>query len=145
MMMTNLKLAVRPWLAAMALVAAPAWAHHSAVGYDLTRTVSANATLKEFLWIAPHSSAVFTIVTADGKAQEITLGSAAPNKFAGQGFKPRDFKAGQKVEITWYPTRNGKPGGLLATMKLPDGRVFEDIEFANLSKINAKHFEDDSK
>jgi hypothetical protein len=42
---------------------------------------------------------------------------------SGQGFKPRDFKVGQKVIMTWHPNRNGVPGGELVEFTLEDGRV----------------------
>jgi hypothetical protein len=72
---------------------------------------------------------VFVIKGTDGKQQEATMGSASPAALARQGFKPRDFKAGDKMDITWRPSRSGAIGGLLATMKLTDGRTFSDPEF----------------
>lgn len=109
-------------------MAAPLSAHHSFAGYDMSKTRSASATLKEFRWGAPHSSVVFVIKGADGKPQEVTMGSASPAAFAKQGFKPRDFKVGDKMEITWHPSKSGATGGVLATMKLADGRKFGDTE-----------------
>lgn len=120
----------------MAMVA-PVWAHHSAVGYDRSKTIGAHATLKEFRWGAPHSTAVFEIQTAGGKVQEITVASAAPSMFFKQGFKPRDFKAGDNMDITWHPARSGIPGGQLASVKLADGRTFKDTEFLGTAD-NAK-------
>ena len=49
------------------ILAAPLWAHHSGAGYDMSKTLSADATLKEFRWGAPHSQVVFMIKGADGK------------------------------------------------------------------------------
>ena len=113
--------------------AAPVAAHHSFAGYDMKKTVSAQATIKEFRWGAPHSAAVFTIKGADGKPQNINVASASPAAFIRQGFKPKDFRVGDKVEITWNPTRNGASGGILASMKLPDGRVFAETENQTLN------------
>ena len=110
-------------------IAGPAAAHHSAAGYDMAKTLSADATLKEFRWGAPHSAVVFAIKGADGKAQDVTMASATPGAFARQGFKPRDFKVGDKMKITWHPSKSGAVGGTLATITLPDGRKFGDAEF----------------
>ena len=110
-------------------LAAPVSAHHSFSGYDMSKTLSAPATLKEFRWGAPHSSVVFLIKGADGKPQEVSMASASPASFAKQGFKPRDFKVGDKMTITWHPSKSGAVGGTLATLKLPDGREFGDAEF----------------
>jgi Family of unknown function (DUF6152) len=118
------------WSAILAAgLAAPVSAHHSFSGYDMSKTLSAPATLKEFRWGAPHSGVVFVIKGPDGKPQEVTMASASPAAFAKQGFKPRDFKVGDKMEITWHPSKSGAVGGSLATMTLPDGRKFGDTEF----------------
>jgi len=118
------------WSAILAAgLAAPLSAHHSFAGYDLSKTMTAPATLKEFRWGAPHSMVVFTIKGADGKPQDVTMASASPAALARQGFKPRDFKSGDKMEITWNPSKSGAIGGQLKSMKLPDGRKFNDAEF----------------
>lgn len=113
------------------LVAGGAAAHHSAAGYDFNKTESAQATIKEFRWGAPHSSIVITIKGANGRPEDVALASAAPTSFVRQGFKPKDFRIGDKVEIAWHPTKNGNPGGILETMKLGDGRVFKETEFSS--------------
>lgn len=113
------------------LVAGVAAAHHSAAGYDFSRTESSQATIKEFRWGAPHSSIVITIKGANGRPEDIALASAAPTTFVRQGFKPKDFHIGDKIEIAWHPTKNGNPGGILETMKLGDGRVFKETEFSS--------------
>jgi Family of unknown function (DUF6152) len=112
------------------VISAPTSAHHSAAGYDMAKTLTAPATIKEFRWGAPHSSAVFVIKGTNGKPEEVTMASAAPGTFMKQGFKPRDFKVGDKVEITWHPSKSGAIGGQLDGMKLPDGRTFKETEFA---------------
>jgi hypothetical protein len=113
-------------------LAAPLSAHHSGAGYDMSKTLSAQATLKEFRWGAPHSAAVFIVKGEDGKPQEMTMAAATPSAFTRQGFKPRDFKVGDKMEITWHPSKSGA-GGALAGMKLADGRKFGDVEIGLLS------------
>jgi hypothetical protein len=109
--------------------AAPVTAHHSFSGYDMSKTLSAPATLKEFRWGAPHSSVVFVVKGPNGKPQEVSMASASPAAFAKQGFKPRDFKVGDKMQISWHPSKSGATGGALAGMMLPDGRKFGDTEF----------------
>jgi hypothetical protein len=60
----------------------------------------------------------------------MTVASATPAMFVEQGFKPKDFQIGDKMEISWHPTKSGHLGGMLASMKFPDGRVCKDVEFA---------------
>jgi len=120
-------------LSASALIlsaaAGPVSAHHSASGVDMAKILSAEATLKEFRWGAPHSAVVFVIKGADGKPQEVSMASASPASLTKQGFKLRDFKRGDKMQITWHPAKSGAIGGALASMKLADGRTFNDVEF----------------
>lgn len=118
-----------PWFLCLLLAVAPQLqAHHSFAGYDMTKTNHAPATIKEFRWGAPHSTAVFVITGPGGEQQQITIASASPSAFVKQGFKPKDFKAGDKVELSWHPTRGGQPGGFMAGIKFADGRVFKDSE-----------------
>lgn len=128
------KRAVRPerllWSMVAMAITAPVWAHHSFAGYDTSKTVSAAATLKEFRWSSPHSAAVFTVKGPSGKSADMTVASASPSMFVRQGFKPKDFQIGDKMEISWHPAKNGKLGGHLTSVKFPNGRVFNDSEVA---------------
>jgi hypothetical protein len=111
-------------------ITTPLWAHHSAAGYDMAKTLSSEATIKEFRWGAPHSSAVFMVKGPDGKVDAMTVAAGSPAMFVKQGFQPRDFQVGDKVQITWHPSISGHPGGMLASVRFPNGRVFKDVEFA---------------
>ena len=115
----------------------PALAHHSFAGYDMAKTVTAKAVLKEFRWGAPHSTAVFTVKGPDGKDVDMTIASATPAMFVKQGFAPRDFKVGEEMEVAWHPARNGNLGGALAAITLANGRTFKDIEFQAVSTQEA--------
>ncbi|MGA3158606.1 MAG: DUF6152 family protein [Steroidobacteraceae bacterium] len=116
---------------AMALLVAEsgAWAHHSFAMYDETKTLHAQATIKEFLWGAPHSSVSLVVMNDDGTTQTMTLQGAAPTTIVRQGFTPRDFHAGMKVEVSWHPLLDGRPGGALMGLKLEDGRIYLDNTF----------------
>jgi hypothetical protein len=60
----------------------------------------------------------------------MTVASGSPAMFVKQGFQPKDFQIGDKMEISWHPTKSGHLGGMLASVKFPNGRVFKDVEFA---------------
>jgi hypothetical protein len=110
-------------LALSAFTATQALAHHSFAAYDQAVTKSVTGTLKEFDWNAPHSSMTVAFTDAAGKADEVSVTTGAPAMISAQGFKPRDFKVGQKATMTWHPNRNGVPGGELVDFTLEDGRV----------------------
>jgi len=125
----------KSWFARLALVAGigltagSALAHHSFAAYDMSRTLSAEGTLKEFRWGAPHSSMVL-IYLDKGKPKEMSVVSGSPLMFSKQGFVPRDFKRGEKVKVTYHPNTGGQPGGAMSSLKLSDGRTFSDSEAA---------------
>lgn len=101
----------------------PALAHHSFAAYDQAVTKSISGTLKEFDWNAPHSGITVAYVDEKGEAQEVSVTTGAPSTIANQGFKPRDFKVGAKITLSWHPNRNGLPGGEMTEVRLEDGRV----------------------
>jgi len=102
-----------------------ALAHHSFAAYDQGVTKSVSGTLKEFDWNAPHSGITVTYTDAKGQVQEVSVTTGAPSTIAAQGFKPRDFRVGTKVTLSWHPNRNGLPGGEMSEIKLEDGRVLK--------------------
>jgi hypothetical protein len=102
---------------------ATALAHHSFAAYDQKVMKTVSGTLKEFDWNAPHSGVTVTYVDAQGQVQEVSVTTGAPSTIASQGFRPKDFRVGTKVTLSWHPNRNGLPGGELAEIKLEDGRV----------------------
>jgi len=115
--------------AGLALVAGPAGAHHSFAAYDMNQTSSAEGTLKEFRWGAPHSSMVL-IYMDKGKEKQMSIVSGSPLMFSKQGLTPRDFKRGDKVKVTFHPNISGQPGGAMASLRLPSGKSFSDTEAA---------------
>jgi hypothetical protein len=128
--------------AALALVIAagtvsPVWAHHSGAGVDMSRTLKADATIKEFHFGAPHSAGVFIIKDAKGQAQTLTITGGSPSVFTRQGFGPKDLKKGTPVEVSWHPAKTNDLGGLLISLKFTDGRTFGDDLSAYTSGASA--------
>ena len=125
-------------LAAMAaLAAAPAFAHHSFNAYDMSKIETVSGTIKEFRWGAPHSSMVLIYLDKKGKEQTMSIVSGSPLMFSKQGFAPRDFHRGDKVTVTYHPNTSGGVGGALASLTLPDGKIYKDAEVAAAGAPNA--------
>ena len=108
--------------------AAAAYAHHSFAAYDMARSVTVQATVKEFRWGAPHSSVVLVCKLPNGEVRQLNLVTGAPDIFVRQGISPKSLRPGDKVEATYHPNINGSAGGSLAELTLPDGRKFKDQE-----------------
>jgi hypothetical protein len=111
------------------LWATAASAHHSFNAYDMSKTAAVEGTLKEFRWGAPHSAMVLVYKDKKAATAQMTLVSGSPLAFSKQGFAPRDFHKGDKLQVTYHPTVNGMPGGALATLTM-NGRTFSDTEAA---------------
>jgi hypothetical protein len=117
-MIRNKKLAMAAALAMVAVVL-PAAAHHSFAMFDQTKMLQMNgATVSKFTWTNPHS---FVIV--DLKGVKYVLECNSTNMMSRAGWKVSTLKAGDKVALSYYPLRNGQPGGMLKTITLPQGKT----------------------
>jgi hypothetical protein len=115
---------IRLLVASLVLVSAvPALAHHSAAGVDQTQTLSADATLKQFAWSAPHAQIIVTYQDQSGNDVELSVTTFAPALLIRQGFSPKDFRRGDKIKLFWHPNRSGSSGGILSKIVTADGRV----------------------
>lgn len=113
--------------AALVLLAAglPAGAHHSTAMFDFTKTVEMTATVKEFQWTNPHT---WTVVTVTGKsAGEYGLEGMSPNYLVRNGWSRRTLKPGDTVTVYVHPLKDGRKGGFMAKVKLPDGTVLNNL------------------
>jgi Family of unknown function (DUF6152) len=128
-----LPLALAGFLSA-GLAVGPAIAHHSFAAYNMSKIVTAEGTLKEFRWGAPHSSMVL-VYAVKGKTMQMSIVSGRPMMFSKQGFNPRDFKRGDRLKITYHPNTSGLPGGALASLRLPNGKTFSDTEAARVGGV----------
>lgn len=100
-------------------------AHHSFAMFDKDKTIEENgATVKEFHWANPHTFVVVD-VKKDGVITSYTLECNSINLMTKAGWKFNTLKTGDKVDITYHPLRSGEPGGMLMTIKLPDGNTLK--------------------
>ena len=118
-MILNKKLAMAMMLGAAAAVTPvmPALAHHSFAMFDKEKVLDLNdATVTKFSWTNPHSSVILTVNGVD-----YILECNSTNMMSRAGWKVNTLKAGDKVNATYHPLRNGKNGGMLKTVTLADG------------------------
>jgi hypothetical protein len=108
--------------AAVALLAAPAIAHHSANMFDAQKEVVLDGTVKEFQWSNPHIW-IQVLVPTNGSTVEWSVEGGSPNLVGRQGWKRNSFKPGDKVVLKIHPMRNGEPGGSFVSAVLADGRT----------------------
>ena len=95
------------------LLALPAWAHHSHGNYDLSKWETLEGTVKQVVFIVPHS--IVYLDVKDGKGETITwsLEATGPRGIFENGVKREDVKVGDTIKVRCHLLRDGGRGCLL--------------------------------
>src|ERR671912_696011 len=96
-------------LAASALLAAPASAHHSQAMFDTTREVLFNGTVVRFDWVNPHMYLIIETNGPDGKPMRVEGEGLATTQARADGLNRDALKPGMRVIMRANPNRGG-PG-----------------------------------
>jgi hypothetical protein len=107
----------------MASAVLPVAAHHSFSMFDETKEVVLKGAVKEFQWSNPHTWIQLNVTDASGNVVEWSIEGGSPSLLGRQGWKRNTLKAGDQVEITAHPLRDGQPGGSFMSAVLADGRT----------------------
>lgn len=102
--------------------AGSAVAHHSYAMFDASRTIILKGTVSKWEFINPHSNLFVTVMDKHGKAQDWGMESPGPNVLLRAGWTRKTVKPGDKVTVEINPLRDGRAGGNLRKITLPDGR-----------------------
>jgi hypothetical protein len=112
---------------ALAIVAKPAWPHHSFAMFDVKKTMTLNGTVEEFQWISPHAWIVMTTPVPGGQPKKWAVELSSPRTLARTGFTPKTLRPGMKISVDMHPLKDGSPGGSATglSLTLPDGKVMK--------------------
>jgi len=111
---------------AIAAFLVQAQAHHSFTMFDKEKMITISGTLKEFEWSNPHCWLhVATVDPATGRTVEWAFEMGSITQIAAQGWKVDSVKAGDKISISGHPLKDGSRGGQYRSVKLGDGRSFQ--------------------
>ena len=112
-MQVSKKMLALAGFAAVALVAAPAFAHHSFAMFDSAKNVTLEGTIKEFQWTNPHSWIQIVVKDASGKDVEYSIEGGEPQRpGAAAGWKRTSLEAGrQGGAVIMHPLKDGTAGG----------------------------------
>lgn len=117
----------------MVLYAAAASSHHSITGYDFTRTLDMDVTVKQVQWTNPHSYIEVLAQNDQGGMDRWTLEIGVPNVLARNGWRKDSLKAGDKVHMIFHPRKDGTRNGALRKVTRQDGTAFTGA-FGELSE-----------
>jgi hypothetical protein len=99
---------------ACVLFCSAAWAHHSFATFDQAKEKTLVGTIKEVQWTNPHIWVQVLVKNPEtGQTIEWSIEGGSPNGLTRQGWKRSSLKAGDPVEITVHPLKDGTNGGSL--------------------------------
>ena len=110
--------------AALALLTPrPLSAHHGGAAFDTGKVVTLKGTVVEWLYSNPHCLLRLEVAGENGTVANWIAEGQAPNTIFPIGYRKDSFKAGDRVEITVEPVRNGRPMGRILKAVLADGKT----------------------
>jgi len=112
-------------IAVLGLAGGAAFAHHSFAAFDITKEVRISGTVAEVQYTNPHVWLFIDVPDAQGATQSWAIEAGGPNILLRSGWKANTVKVGDKVDVTLHPMRDGKLGGSLIRMVLPDGKTIK--------------------
>ena len=98
-------------------------AHHSAEMFDRDKIVTLSGTVKEFRYINPHSWLIVDIENDDGTITTWGFEGEGPQDMMHGGVRKGDLPPGEKITITGWPMRDGRPAAMWQTVIKEDGEL----------------------
>jgi hypothetical protein len=108
-----------------ALLAAPTFAHHSAVMFDDQKEITVTGTVVEFEYTNPHSWLIIDVKNDDGSVTRWGFEAEGPSTLTRAGIRKSDFTPGTAITITGNPMRDGRPAALWVKATRGDGKEFD--------------------
>jgi Family of unknown function (DUF6152) len=99
-----------------------AFAHHSFAMFDSTKSQSKQGVIREVQWTNPHVW-VRLAVQEDGREVVYSYEAAAVAVLKRVGWQRDSVKAGDRVTVVGHPYKDGRPGGSIDHLVLPDGQT----------------------
>ncbi|MFT5351937.1 MAG: hypothetical protein ACI9MF_002763 [Gammaproteobacteria bacterium] len=99
----------------------PLSAHHSAAMFDVENEMKLDGTVTKFQFTNPHVWIHFTVTDENGEETIWRVEALNPNSLKRKGWKRNSFQEGDKITITFYPAKSGKPVGYFVRAITADG------------------------
>lgn len=107
----------------------PLLAHHSAIAFDKSKTVTVSGVIARSVWRNPHMAINMNAEDDDGNQILWKIEGPGTTILSGQGFNKKMLmdatKNKEEITVVVHPLRSGKPGGLLQGITLANGDSFQ--------------------
>ncbi len=98
-------------------------AHHSGAAYDVEHPKTMAGTVKTVNWTNPHITFVVEADAKDGEpAQTWVFEVSSPGVLTRSGWTKHSLQPGNHAIFHYAPLRDGRIGGFLMKVNLPDGK-----------------------
>jgi hypothetical protein len=105
------------------LTAAPLFAHHGGASlYDMSKVLTVDATVTDFLWTNPHVEISFDAKDDKGKVSHWILEASSPPVLVSRGWNRKSVQAGDVIKVTFNPSQKGPGVGRLVKLTKSDGK-----------------------
>lgn len=103
---------------------APAHAHHSTAMFAWGKEVRIqSATVERWDWTNPHTFLYVTTPAGEHWAFE----GMSPNHLGRTGWSKRTLNPGDKINLIYYPLKDGRKGGFDVAVTLPNGQTLRQL------------------
>ena len=99
-------------------------AHHSYSMFDLSKQSQVSGAVHTLEWGNPHVWLWITVTDEKGVATLYAFEGTSPGEMSRRsGWSRSIVSSGDKVTVMYAPFKDGKNGGRIRTVTLPDGRT----------------------
>lgn len=110
------------FLSGVLLTAMPLFAHHGGSSlYDMSKKVTVNGTVTEFLWTNPHVEITVDAKDEKGTLRHWLLEENSPPVLVNRGWNRKSLAAGEAVKVTFNPSQKGTYVGRVVKLIKADG------------------------
>ena len=110
-------------LALLRFGVAPAFSHHSNVGFAVETVLTAAGVVKQWQWSNPHTWLIMDVDDGKGGRVEWAMEGRAPGVLLRAGWSRSVLKGGDRVTVHYSPSKDGTKVGMIARVTLADGKV----------------------